>query len=184
MSNESTSNTRHCDQCAVALTDENRGYSTWLDRCDRCHSRPELNGYLLDIAYMANQYYRPSDTVNELQHDIAELRVRVQELRKPVSADDNRVEHLWQKLWDALDGDIERDQTWDMFMDAIPGLPDYRSKTYSGTLVLKFYFSDIEIPGGTDNNWDIQQALYDAITDLGYATTGDEDEWEVQYDED
>ena len=184
MNTETPSNTRHCDGCAVELTEDNRGFSRWLDRCKRCHGRLELNDYLLNVAYIANQYYKPGESVADLQHELAELRLRVTELLKPVSADDGRVEHLWQKLWDALDGDIERDQTWDMFIDAIPGLPDYRSRTYNGTLVLKFHFSDVEIPGGTDNSWDIQQALYDAITDLGYATTGDEDEWEIEYDED
>ena len=49
--------------------------------------------------------------------------------------------HIWRELWDALSGDIEQDETWGMFMDAIPGMPDLRTRMYGGVVTLKFYFS-------------------------------------------
>jgi len=62
-----------------------------------------------------------------LKDQVEELRARSYD---DIQARDSRVAHLWQKLWDALDGDIEQDETWGMFMDAIPGLPDFRTKTW------------------------------------------------------
>jgi hypothetical protein len=84
MNESTTSKTYHCDQCAVLLTDENHGFFQWRDRCDRCHSRLELDDDLLEIAYVANQFYKSDDQVINLQHDLAVTRLRVQELKKPI----------------------------------------------------------------------------------------------------
>ena len=97
-----------------------------------------------------------------------------------VQAHDHRIEHIWQKLWDALSGDIEQDETWGMFMNEIPGMPDLRTKTYGGVVTLKFYFAGVEVSG--DDNDDIESAILEQIAgDLQY---GYEDETaEVDYEE-
>ena len=180
MNESTTSNTSHCDQCAVPLTESNHGFFAWRDRCDRCHSRLELDDDLLEIAYVANQFYKSDDQVINLQHDLAVTRLRVQELKKPVEADDSRAYHLWEKLYRALNGDIEQDETWDLIMSEIPGVPDFRTKRYGGVVTLKFYFSDIEVSGDVDS-YEIESAILEEIRgDLQY---GYEDECEVDYEE-
>ena len=180
MSNTDNTNTSHCDQCAVPLTESNHGFFAWRDRCDRCHSRLELDDDLLEIAYVANQFYKSDDRVIDLQHTTAELRLRVQELKKPVEADDSRAYHLWEKLYRALNGDIEQNETWGLIMDEIPGVPDFRTKRYGGVVTLKFYFSDIEVSGDVDS-YEIESAILEEIRgDLQY---GYEDECEVDYEE-
>jgi len=180
MNASTTSNTRHCDQCAVLLTEGNHGFFAWRDRCDRCHSRLELDDDLLEIADVANQFYKSDDQVINLQHDLAVTRLRVQELKKPVEADDSRAYHLWEKLYRALNGDIEQNETWGLIMDEIPGVPDFRTKRYGGVVTLKFYFSDIEVSGDVDS-YEIESAILEEIRgDLQY---GYEDECEVDYEE-
>lgn len=180
MSNETTSNTRHCDQCAVLLTDENHGFFQWRNRCDRCHKRPELDDSLLETAHIANKLYSSANTIDNLRHTEAELHARVQQLKKPVDADDSRVYHLWEKLYRVLDGDVEQDETWGLIMDAIPGVPDLRVKRYGGVVILKFYFSDVEV-SGNPGRYELEQAILDEIAgDLQY---GYEDECEVDYEE-
>ena len=182
MNESTTSNTRHCDQCAVLLTDENHGFFQWRDRCNRCHSRLELDDNLLETAHVANQFYKSDDQVIDLQHTTAELRLRVQELKRPIEdGGDPRLAHIWSTLWDALAGDVERDETWGLFIDAIAGdVPDYRTKTYSGTVTLRFYFSEVEVSGDVDK-YEIESAILEQIRgDLEY---GYEDECEVDYDE-
>ena len=153
-------------------------------KCAKCYNRSNYNDETHGLALVEDMLRRGDQSVDETWHNFAySYNLRMEAERVITDGSDYRIEGLWQKLWGALDGDIERDQTWDMFMDAIPGLPDYRVKTYSGTLTLKFHFSGIEIPGDTDSR-DIESALYEAMTDLGYATTGDEDDYEVYYDED
>lgn len=144
MSNTDNTNTSHCDQCAVPLTESNHGFFAWRDRCDRCHSRLELDDKLLEIAHIANQFYKSDDQVIDLQHQLAERRLRVHELKRPVEASDSRVAHLWDKLWDALSGDIEQDETWGMFMDALPGLPDLRTKTWEVEIPLDSITVEVE----------------------------------------
>ena len=115
-----------------------------------------------------------------MRHTEAELHARVQQLKKPVDADDSRVYHLWEKLYRALDGDIEQDETWGLIMDAIPGVPDLRVKRYGGVVTLKFYFSDVEVSGSL-GRYELEQAILDEIAgDLQY---GYEDECEVDYEE-
>jgi hypothetical protein len=115
-------------------------------------------------------------------HNFAYTYLRRQQAELPITnASDHRIEGLWDKLWSALDGDLERDHTWGLFMDEIPGLPDLRTKTYSGTVTLRFYFSDVEVSGDV-SKYDIESAILDEIRgDLEY---GYEDECEVDYDED
>lgn len=108
-----------------------------------------------------------------------------QELRhasyEDVPANDQRIEYLWHKLWDALDGDIEQDETWGMFMDAIPGMPDLRKETVSGSITLSFNFSDLEIPGGLSggerDDAIIEAYLDDNDFDQDYADSTDVTEY-------
>ena len=178
MSNESTSTMPHCTDCGVELTERYR-FS-----CDKCRDRSDNTDWTHELALAEDVLRRGNQSIDEVWNSYAYSYVRRLTAERAITdAGDSRIEGLWQKLWDALDGDIERHETWGMFMDALPGLPDYRVKTYSGTLTLKFYFSGIEIPGDTDRR-DIESTLYETLTDQGYATTGDEDEYEVEYDED
>lgn len=124
------------------------------------------------------------DFLGRTLHKYVYAQDRVEELRArsydDVQAGDSRVAHLWDKLWDALDGDIEQDETWGMFMDALPGLPDLRTKRYGGVVTLKFYFSDVQIKGDV-GRYELEQAILDEIEgDLAY---GYENECEVDYEE-
>ena len=91
-------------------------------------------------------------STDTLLFSIAETRLERDNWRKEsyedVPAGDHRIEYLWHKLWDALSGDIEQDETWGMFMNEIPGMPDLRKETVSGSIALTFNFSDLEIDGG------------------------------------
>jgi len=182
MSNTDTSNVNHCKGCAVLLTDENWGWQIFVDECNRCDKRLPLDDELLEIASVANKLFSGLETVEALRHDKATLHVRLQELKRPIEdGGDPRLAHIWSTLWDALDGDVERDETWGLFINAIAGdVPDYRTKTYSGTITLTFYFSDIEVSGDVDK-YEIESAILEEIRgDLQY---GYEDECEVDYEE-
>jgi hypothetical protein len=175
--NESTDIVRACAECGAEV-------GPVRHKCDKCYNRSNYNDETHELALAEDLLRRGKHSLDEVYHGYAySYDRRMKAEREITDGGDYRIEGLWQKLWKALDGDIERHDTWGMFMDAIPGLPDYRIKTYSGTLTLKFHFSGIEIPGDTDSR-DIESALYEAMTDLGYATTGDEDDYEVYYDED
>ena len=135
MSNTDTTNTRHCDQCAVLLTDENHGFYQWQDRCNRCHSRYDVDSDLLEIAYVANKLYSSGKTIDGLRHTEANLHVRIQELKRPIEdGGDPRLAHIWSTLWDALDGD---DETWGLIVDEIPGAPDLRVRTFEVEIPLE-----------------------------------------------
>ena len=120
-------------------------------------------------------------TTDNLLFLVAKVRLERDNWRKEsyedVPAGDHRIDYLWHKLWDALDGDIEQDETWGMFMDAIPGMPDLRKETVSGSITLSFNFSDLEIPGGL--SWGerddviIEAYLEDNDFDQDYADSTD-----------
>ena len=173
MSNESTSTMPNCKGCGVELT------TSYRFSCDKCSNRSDYNDQTHELALAEDTLRRGTQTMDEVWHSYAySYALRLKAERHITDAGDSRIENLWQKLWDALDGDIERDQTWGMFMDAIPGLPDYRVKTYGGCITLKFYFSEVEVE---TNSFDIEEAICDAISsDLRY---GYHDEMEVEYDE-
>lgn len=146
MSNTDNTNTSHCDQCAVPLTESNHGFFAWRDRCDRCSGRLELDDRLLEIAYIANQFYSRNDQVMDLQHQLAERRLRIQELKRPIEdGGDPRLAYLWRTLWDALDGDIEQDETWGLFINAVAGdVPDFRTKTWEVEIPLDTITVEVE----------------------------------------
>jgi hypothetical protein len=177
MSNESTSNTRTCKDCDVELS------NSYSIRCDKCYNRSDNDELTHELALAEDTLRRGNHATDEVWHSFAySYMLRLKAERHITDGGDHRIENLWRKLWDALDGDVERDQTWEMFIDAIPGLPDYRSRTYNGTVTLKFYFTDVQIDGLSDNSWEIEEAILEAIeSDLRY---GYHDEMEVDYDED
>lgn len=109
-----------------------------------------------------------SAPVDTLLFSVAKVQLERDKWRKEsyedVPAGDHRIKHIWQKLWDALDGDIEKDETWGMFMDAIPGMPEFRKEEVSGSIVLTFNFCDLEIPGGLEGS-EREQAIIDAYED-------------------
>jgi hypothetical protein len=164
MDTETTSNTRHCDGCAVLLTDENHGFFQWRDRCNRCHSRLELDDALLEIADVANQFYKSDDQVINLQHDLAVTRLRVQELKRPIEdGGDPRLAHIWSTLWDALAGDVERDETWGLFIDAIAGdVPEFRARTFAVEIPLETLTLEVE---AKDEDEAIELAIQQAQDD-------------------
>ena len=165
MSNTDTTNTtRHCDQCAVLITDENQGFFQWRDRCNRCHSRPELDDNLIEIAHTANKLYSSKKTIETLQHTEAELYVRIHKLNRVIEdGGDPRLSYIWSTLWDALDGDIERDETWDMFINAIAGdIPDYRTKMFEVDIPLETITITVE---AKDEDEAIELAMEEAESD-------------------
>lgn len=128
------------------------------------------NGNIDFLGRTVHKYVYVKDTCEE-------LRARAYD---DVQASDSRIAYIWEKLWDALAGDVEQDTTWELIMDAIPGVPDLRVKTYSGVVTLKFYFSDVKV-SGNPGRYGLEQAILDEIEgDLQY---GYEDEVEVDYEE-
>jgi hypothetical protein len=185
MSNTDTSTgltVNHCKGCAVLLTDENWGWQIFVDECNRCDKRLPLDDELLEIAFVANKLFSGLETVDALRHDKGALHVRLRELKRPIEdGGDPRLAHIWSTLWDALDGDVERNETWGLFINAIAGdVPDYRTKTYSGTITLTFDFDDLELPG-TLADYEIEEAIINELS--GDLRQGYEDGVVVDYDE-
>lgn len=171
MNESTTSNTRVCVECDAPAGPIGH-------KCAKCYDRSDNSDRTHELALVEDTLRHLATTDGERWHRHAYAVQQRAIAEKPVGADDHRIEHLWQKLWKALDGDIERDQTWELFMDAIPGIPDYRVKFYGGVVTLKFYFSQVEVESGS---FDIEQAICEAISgDLRY---GYEDEVEVDYEE-
>ena len=170
--NESTDIVRACAECGAEV-------GPVRHKCDKCHNRSGNSDPTHELALVEDMLRRGKNSLDEVWNSYAySYNLLSKAQREITDGGDYRIEGLWQKLWGALDGDIERDQTWDMFMDAIPGLPDYRVKTYGGVVTLKFYFSEVEVES---DSFDIEQAICDAISgDLRY---GYHDEMEVEYDE-
>ena len=170
--NESTDIVRTCAECGAEVGPIGH-------KCDKCYNRSYNNDETHGLALVEDMLRRGDQSVDETWHNFAySYDRRMKAEREITDGGDHRIENLWQKLWKALDGDIERNETWDMFMEAIPGLPDYRIKTYGGVVTLKFYFSEVEVES---DSFDIEQAICEAIRgDLRY---GYEDELEVDYEE-
>jgi len=139
MSNTDNTNTRHCPDCEIELSDTHR------IRCDRCYNRSDNNELTHEIALAEDTLRRGPDNVDEIWHAFAYSYLRRQQLALAITdAGDNRLEGLWRKLWDALDGDIEQDETWGMFIDALPGLPDFRTKTWEVEIPLDTITVEVE----------------------------------------
>ncbi len=139
MSNTDNTNTRHCPDCEIALSD------TYRIRCDRCYNRSDNNELTHEIALAEDILRRGPDNVDEVWHAFAYTYLRRQQSALVITdAGDHRIENLWYTLWRALDGDIEQDETWGMFMDALPGLPDFRTKTFEVEIPLDTITVEVE----------------------------------------
>lgn len=143
MDTETLSNTTACISCGDPSLDPS--YAETNCQSDRCATRLAVGwGYSLEriheIALEENRIRKYNVvTIENLLSYLASAQIEVAELRhqarQDIDAGDHRVHHLWEKLYRALDGDIEQDETWGLIMDEIPGVPDLRVKTF-----------DVEIP--------------------------------------
>ena len=174
MYESTTSNTRVCVECDAPAGPIGH-------KCERCYDRSDSSDRTHELALVEDTLRHLATTDGERWHRHA-YAVQQRAIAEKVITDgaDPRIENLWYTLWRALDGDIERDETWGLFIDAIPGIPDHRTKTYSGTVTLRFYFSEVEVSGDVDK-YEIESAILEEIRgDLEY---GYEDECEVDYEE-
>lgn len=165
---------RFCKECDVQLS------NSYSIRCDKCHNRSDNNELTHELALAEDTLRRGNHSMDEVWHSFAYSdMLRNKAERTIIDGGDHRIENLWYTLWRAFDGDVEQDETWGLIMDAIPGIPDFRTKTYGGVVTLKFYFSEVEISGS--DKWDIERAILDAIeSDLKYSYAN---ESEVDYEE-
>jgi hypothetical protein len=167
MSTETTSTTtRACVDCGLELSDS---YSI---RCDRCYDRSDNSDATHELALIEDSLRRWTTNDGDRWNRHAYAVERRAQAELPITdGGDPRIAGLWHTLWNALEGDVERDTTWAMFLDAIPGLPDLRTRTYNG----------IEVEAGL-SDWEIESAILDQITsDLHH---NDADETEVEFEED
>jgi hypothetical protein len=175
MSTETTSITRACLDCGEPA-------GPMGHKCERCYDRAHNNDVTHELALIEDTLRRWHNSDGERWHRHAyAVSRRAQAELFITDGGDPRIAGLWDKLWEALAGDVERDATWGLFMDAIPGLPDLRTHTYSGTVILKFHFDGIEVEAGL-SDWEVESAILDQLSsDLHY---NDADETEVEYEED
>lgn len=66
-----------------------------------------------------------------------DLKKKRNEAYQDIEASDYRVEHIWQKLWDALERRFDRDEVWDLILEEIDGVPDLRIKTFEVEIPLE-----------------------------------------------
>jgi hypothetical protein len=143
MNTETPSNTTACISCGDPSIDP-AGVETNC-QSDRCATRIAVGwGYSLERIHelaLEEDLIRKYNvvTIENLLFYLAQATTDRdawhRKARDGVDASDYRVHHLWVKLYRALDGDIEQDETWDLIMSEIPGVPDLRVKTF-----------DVEIP--------------------------------------
>ena len=156
MNESTTSNTSACISCGDPSLDP-AGVETNC-QSDRCVTRiAEGWGFSLEkiheLALEENRIrkYNVVTTENLLFY-LAQTQIDRDAWRdrslKSVEAGDSRLNDLWRELWDALEGDVDRDGTWSLIVDSVDGAPDLREEEVSGTITLTFSFSDLKIPGG------------------------------------
>jgi hypothetical protein len=166
----------HCTDCGVELT------SSYRFSCDKCRDRSDNTDWTHELALAEDVLRRSNQSTDEVWNSYAYSYVRRLKAERDITdAGDSRIENLWQKLWDALDGDIERNETWAMFMDAIDGLPDYRVEKVDGCISLKFYFSDLEIDGSLTGS-ERDDAIIEAFLEGNTLDRDTADETEVEVD--
>lgn len=152
MSNETTSNTTACISCGDPSLDPN--YVETNCQSDRCATRIAVGwGFSLEriheIALEENRIRKYNVvTIENLLFYLAQTQIDRDswrhQAREDVDAGDSRAHHLWEKLYRALDGDIEQDETWGLIMDEIPGVPDLRVKTFEVEIPLETITVDVE----------------------------------------
>lgn len=143
MDTETPSNTTACISCGDPSLDPS--YVETNCQSDRCATRVAVGwGYSLERIHelaLEEDLIRKYNvvTIENLLFYLAQAQTDRdawnRKARQEVDAGDYRVRHLWEKLYRTLDGDIEQDETWDLIMSEIPGVPDLRVRTF-----------DVEIP--------------------------------------
>jgi len=136
MSNTDTAteapNTNKCKDCELELS------NSYSIRCDKCFNRSDNNDGTHEIALVEDTLRRGTFySLDETFYNYARNYLRLERAEANVPAHDHRIAHIWDELWDALSGDIEQDETWGMFMDAIPGMPDLRIKMFEVEIPLE-----------------------------------------------
>ena len=162
---------KNCNGCGSERNDDNWGYRVYQPECKRCDQRMELDDELLEIAY-AEKLLRTDKSKTELWHDVARLQVRSMRFQKEARAtieswEDTRMWKLVDQLWESLDGDVDRDDTWGLFVDQL-GMPDKRSKEYEVTVTITVYVD------ATDED-DAQEKAEEEISDNTYRYLRDAD---------
>lgn len=113
--------------------------------------------------------------------EIDRLNIERSQLKRPVKADDSRVEQLLKEMYDTMVNNSSA-HLWQNFVDDIDGMPDLSRRKYGGVVTLKFYFTDIEIAGDIAD-WEIQDAILEVLADNDDLSYGNENEVEVDYEE-
>ena len=102
-----------------------------------------------EIARVENRHREVEPTTTDsLLFLLAQAQIERNEQRSKAAAEvdagDYRVHHLWEKLYAALSGDIEQDETWGLIMDEIPGVPEMRVKTFEVEIPLDTLTIEVE----------------------------------------
>lgn len=138
MSNTDTRNTTACISCGDPSLDPS--YVETNCQSERCATRLAVGwGYSLerihDIALEEDRIRKYKVvTIENLLQSLAETQLEREEWRREarqqVDAGDSRLANLWQNLYEAFSGDVEQDETWGLIMDAVPGVPDLRVRSF------------------------------------------------------
>ena len=186
MSNTDTSNA--CISCGTPSLDPDYVQT----KCDRCESRITVGwGFSLEAIHeIALQEYNIRKSVGfsveTLLFHYAQASVSLvqkrEEARQNIQADDHRILPLWEKLWDALEDETDRDETWSLFVDAIDGIPDFRKEFVDGSVKFTFNFHDLEIPTGLKDRHERKEAIIEAYLNEYGLNSIDADETEVEED--
>ena len=170
MNESTTSNTSACISCGDPSLDPS--YAETNCQSDRCATRLAVGwGYSLErihgIALEENRIRKYNVvTIENLLSYLASAQIDVAELRhqarQDIDAGDHRVHHLWEKLYRALDGDIEQDATWGLIIDEIPGVPDLRVRTFEVEIPLETITITVE---ANDEDEAIELAIEEAEGD-------------------
>jgi len=128
-----------------------------------------------------NQVAQLERTVEDLNKIIEQLRDSNGSLNRPVKADDWRVKDLLTEMYDTMVNN-NCSHLWSIFVNDITGMPDLSTRRYGGTVVLRFHFTDIELPGHIAD-WQIEERILEALVDNNELNYGNEDGIDVEYEE-
>ena len=132
MSNTDTTNTtRHCVDCDAPAGPIGH-------KCAKCYDRSDNSDLTHELALVEDMLRRGKHSLDKVYNGYAYSYDRRMKAERDITdGGDHRIEGLWDKLWDALSGDIDQDGTWEIFMDAIPGMPDLRTKMFEVDIPLE-----------------------------------------------
>ena len=175
MNEATTSNT------ARACVDCGEGVIEYGSKCQRCYDRANNSTATHELALTEDMVRRWDITDGERWARHAYAVQRRAEAELPITdGSDYRIAGLWTRIWDAFADDAERDGLWQLLVERIAGVPDFRTKRYSGTITLKFHFSDIEVEGDL-SEWEAETAILEVLQ--GDLNHWEADETEVELDE-